>query len=1002
MQAKMKITRKAFFRYTLLPEFLTRFKSLIGNGFTTLAYLIAMIYNATGILPSNHAFLKSENIGQYGIRHVIFESYRNITFDRNHIDQIIIFFAIAIGIVLLLLQFIVLGFTILTNAAMAGGWYSQFFVTPFPDDDIAFRMLYLVFGTDMFGSGGTPFPIHYALYSLFEFYSYGILVIGAFIIAYFVTTVIGETAQTGIPFGKRFMHVWVPIRLILFFALIIPITNGLNGAQWLTLSSAKYGSSLATNGWIRFNQALASDPLGSTNSLVATPNSPEFQNIVAFMMIAKTCQWAEGRQYGKAIDAYLVYEPGASGSTEFMSTPYIAALTQTRASGSSAAGNITIRFGEKKPGARGQTLGAVKPDCGEIILNTTDLAQPGAFSMQAGYYGILKLLWADGGALDNYAGNYSRRYQSTYPQSPNAPIPDAEFKSVIALSMNSAIQSLISNAVAAQLSSLGGMDSQMIRSGWGGAAIWYNRIAEQNGSLTSAVFNIPDIKLYPSVMEYVRTQRMQNNRNVPLKDRFNPRLANGAMINFIHAGDAEVARTLNQVYQYWNRDLRTDAGAVAPTNNAFIDAINAILGSQGLFDMCRNTDTHPLAQLSSVGKGLVDAAVENLAMAAGFGILGGTGVLQAFGPAAQSASGFYGTIGTVSLMAGFTLFYVLPFMPFIYFFFAVGGWVKTVFEAMVGVPLWALAHLRIDGEGLSGQAATSGYFLLLEIFLRPIMIVFGLLAAIVIFAAQVKVLNEIFHLASSAIGGGSRNFTSSGGCYTAPASGLGPADLGTMTGAEQFVQGPFNTFAFTIMYAVLVYMMGMASFKLIDLIPNQIMRWFGSSASSFSDDNEPSRGAEGLLKYSTIGAGAMGSQISEAVTSVPDAFDAAGQESARRSELEVNILATDPELMPKHNSDLRGLENKADNLLTDIEELQNNGATQAEIDQAIADNQDIFNNQIKPDLDRIVGKQEAIIGRVEELGGQGNPSFNGQRRDFDTIQSNLQEHLQQKYRIQIQ
>ena len=54
-------------------------------------------------------------------------------------------------------------------------------------------------------------------------------------------------------------------------------------------------------------------------------------------------------------------------------------------------------------------------------------------------------------------------------------------------------------------------------------------------------------------------------------------------------------------------------------------------------------------------------------------------------------------------------------MPFIYFFFALAGWIKSIFEAVVAMPLRALAHLRIDGEGLPGPGATNGYFLLLEI-----------------------------------------------------------------------------------------------------------------------------------------------------------------------------------------------------------------------------------------------------------------------------------------------
>jgi hypothetical protein len=37
------------------------------------------------------------------------------------------------------------------------------------------------------------------------------------------------------------------------------------------------------------------------------------------------------------------------------------------------------------------------------------------------------------------------------------------------------------------------------------------------------------------------------------------------------------------------------------------------------------------------------------------------------------------------------------------------------------------------------------------------------------------------------------------------------------------------------MYAVILYIMGLSSFKLIDLIPNQIMRWLGTGVSTFSD-----------------------------------------------------------------------------------------------------------------------------------------------------------------------
>src|SRR5690606_4967734 len=117
-----------------------------------------------------------------------------------------------------------------------------------------------------------------------------------------------------------------------------------------------------------------------------------------------------------------------------------------------------------------------------------------------------------------------------------------------------------------------------------------------------------------------------------------------------------------------------------------------IFGTRGLFDMCANTDTHPLAQLSILGKWLIESSIRNMGMSLAFAV-GGALPIPVAGPALAAISKILLSVASVTLTLGFMLFYVLPFMPFLYFFFAVGGWVKGLFEAMVGVPLWALAHL---------------------------------------------------------------------------------------------------------------------------------------------------------------------------------------------------------------------------------------------------------------------------------------------------------------------
>lgn len=907
----MHITRKQVAKYALLPGLGGRFKNLIGNGFANLAYFMALVFSTVGILPRNHPLVQPAANGTFGLIKILREGHAHLVFDKKHIDQVIVYFALLIGFVLLALQFIVLCLSVLTSPAFAQnvaglGGYGSFFIAPYPNTDTALRMLGLVFGVDMFGAANNPNePIHIALHTLLEFYSLGILVVGCFIILYFGTTIVAETAQTGVPFGKRFNHAWAPVRLILFFALIIPLTNGLNGAQWITLGVAKYGSALASNGWLRFNMLTTGNYLGLTDQLVVTPNTPETMHIPAFIMTARTCYWAQARKFDREIEAYLIHGQGDQGSTPINGLGYQQAVTLAAPDGGGPGGNLIIRFGEKDPDIYDEFDGAVSPYCGEMTLQTTDVSEPGSAIIQEGYFDLIKLLWGGAFNIDQYARNYAFRYLMVPPREPDAPLPDVEFRLLLNAEMDNIVRQAILDGVAAQTDpAIWVEDPELLTRGWVAAAALYNEIASINGAMQAAASNTPTPVLYPDVLEKIRTEKLKNCRNVTPDQQFSRMMCNGEPIIFEDSDDEDVAQALTEVIGFFTRNnLRSDENATRAqdTGSPFVNAINAILGTNGLFDMCRNTDVHPLAQLSAVGKGLIDSAIRNLAVSGGVGLLGGVAGLMGggdLGAAAMSMAGFFGMVATTGLMIGFILFYVLPFMPFIYFFFGVASWVKSIFEAIVGVPLWALAHLRIDAEGIPGQAATNGYMLLLEIFLRPIFILFGLLASVIILSAQVKALNEIFTLVVSNLNGYSQEITGVTGCVTGTLSGLTEAELGAMTGAQQFMRGPIDEFFFTAMYAIIVYMMANISFKLIDTLPNQMLRWFGSGASSFADDNSGVKSAGEFSKYASVGGTAIGSQLKDGIMSIPEAFGKAGAEANRRKANEGRIVN---EIFDTHN-----------------------------------------------------------------------------------------------------
>ncbi len=482
------VTRGQVLRYMLLPEIFPRLRAFSNAGFGNLAYFLALVYRAVNILPQSHPFFKRGEIRTFTIRDVIVQAASHITFDRHNIDKVIIFFAIVTGLVMLVLQFAVLLVMMFVNPAAAASQpknYGDFFFDSNRETDLAYRMLFLVFGVpELFGkSGATVQNFHTALHAMFQLYSIGLLVIGVLITCYFIVAVVMETAQTGVPFGKRFNHVWAPIRFVVGIGLLIPVGYGLNSAQWITLYSAKLGSDFATKGWVLFNNKMTDTYLGEKESLIATPQAPELQYLAAFIMIARTCEYAYADLYDKTIVAYLVKNSAEDGTAVQL---VMKDFKQARKYFNQG-GDIHIRFGEFDKDKFAKFKGYVYPYCGDLVIPMTDLKDPGTESIQQFYYQLIQQLWGD---ADFNIPKYALQYQKTYIQKngttpPSAQSPPPEYKKKVAEKFKALVEPAIRNAIAAQKNSpQWALEKKKIKElGWGGAGIWYNKIAQLNGSL---------------------------------------------------------------------------------------------------------------------------------------------------------------------------------------------------------------------------------------------------------------------------------------------------------------------------------------------------------------------------------------------------------------------------------------------------------------------------------------------------------------------------------------
>ncbi|HOO81235.1 MAG TPA: DotA/TraY family protein [Alphaproteobacteria bacterium] len=824
------------------------------------------------------------------------EAANNLVFDRKHIDQIIIYFTILVGLILLGLQFILLIVAITAEHPALALGITDLFPNPNtttgslgPEQDIAFILLDRIFGlTGFFNScisnlgvpctdlkGVTlsstptayPFPFHIALHRILQFYAYGIFWVGSLVIIYLCIAIIAETAASGTPFGQRFNKAWAPVRLILFFALLVPMNwaggpnQGLNAAQLITFKIVQLGSNMATNAWTVFNgggpsPSLSANYLSQQYDLVAQPNTPisEVNDLLQTMYLARTCAAAYHLQEGpeKKIDAYVVRStppanitPTINGATLTPNALDFNGLSYPNALDFAYRGTITIRFGRlgeagddpAKPGelsTQYQGLkGNVKPYCGEVMIQVQGIEEPGANMIFNVYYDLVKSLWNDQQYKDR-SECFVKHKITEEAYDPNcSPIHDETWvKSEIAFYVNS-VKLVTMGAIQIQRAQGDfAVPTEIIERGWAGAAIWYNKIAAMNGAITTASLNIPKASLLPLLMETAMRNNRQQNELIRTSSLFNQNMADAMGVNVlmeIKDDERNMLTAMVEAYEFWTQNgSAQQSNFDQPTGNIIIDYVNSLFGTNGLFEMRNNTNVHPLAQLSALGKSMMEAVVRNAAYGAALSGVKGLGFkLDQFAEGAGPAGNFLFALVIITVGIAAILYYVLPFLPFIYFMFAVSGWIKSIFEAIVAMPLWALAHLRIDGEGVVGPGATNGYFLLLEIFLRPTLIIFGFVASISIFSALVNVLNQIFDLVIGNLGGYDEELEANIVTGSAPAGTLSNLNI---------ARGTVDEFFFTAMYAIICYLIGLSCFKLVDLIPNNILRWMGVSVSTFQEN----------------------------------------------------------------------------------------------------------------------------------------------------------------------
>lgn len=256
--------------------------------------------------------------------------------------------------------------------------------------------------------------------------------------------------------------------------------------------------------------------------------------------------------------------------------------------------------------------------------------------------------------------------------------------------------------------------------------------------------------------------------------------------------------------------------------------------------LLQTTMVHPIIALAYMGSAFINASVDiwlNLiTFTVIFTIIGGVGWIIMILMILPFLASWLGVMTSV----GFIDAYYVPFIPYMIFTFGTIAWLMAVIESMVAGPIVALGVTHPEGHDALGKAEQA-VMILVNVFLRPAMMIIGYIAAIALSYVAVFILNSGFgHLMTFLIpaGGGASDPFAQLNTTTSAITKLGNVgQTGGTVGTPYYNwTAIYAAFFCLVTYTSIYLTVVQKSFSLIHALPDKILRWIGSQGESYGQD----------------------------------------------------------------------------------------------------------------------------------------------------------------------
>ncbi len=764
------------------------------------ANLVAMVLATNNLFPKDHPALRDATV-RLSLSEVIAIAWSRLSFTKEGLPQIVLFAAVIGCMVFSALFIITLIFSFFITPAHAAESSSMFTPADGGAGDWAQNWLNYIFS-------GEPYSLNLEEYSnvpkscvwqsalgkALGFYSGGILVLAGIILLYHLFSMVAETAHSGKVMGNA-NQIWAPIRLVVAIGLLVPIgsasagTNcsisGLNTGQYLVVQVAKWGSGLASNVWKVFTEAVGeTTPPSDCQKGSGSPSCIQVPASVKKPAVGIISNYFCAAMYNRYMSELGLKDYFIEAATDVSAGDHFFGPKSTL-------GPNGFNFTARKL-CGGYSLPALPADSLYRSVYETQRAALGSYLTKAKEkVNTYVTYYVPGGVVPHDINEEIKELTESFRE-------DADNR----------VQSILPAAdkQAKEMDPM--LSNKLVKDGgWLMAGAWFNSIAKNQADRSASVQNAMPLVLEKSLTTLVEEKfsfSREKKKGISSPEERTLAAVRKFEEDIGFLGDAPVKASTEKTAEQgkksddsaWDtlKQIIKSANPAQGLVNLLVKMLTDynISNTKGLA-LRFNSFANPLAEVAAFGHSLVNLSLDlfGLALAAyAVGLLlSGAGLV----------GGLLATIALPFFTAGAFLGFLLPLVPFFRFFFGALTWIIGLFEAVVAVPLWALAHMNPEGAGLPGGMAKSGYFFILNTMLRPVLMIFGLIAGYLLFLVSLSFLNTAFSMAAQTTGslnGSTRNLA---------------------------------TLVFTFMYCGTVYTLGNQCFKSIGMFPEHALRWLGTS-----------------------------------------------------------------------------------------------------------------------------------------------------------------------------